>query len=135
MNKMSSLCIKPIYKKNNDINFQQNNLLFYQTRLCRYIPSISIYCNINIEQLIDFIQFTFFKEYKLSVFGYNNRENKFWAKKIINNNCILYFTLNILYCNNNRSKVTISPIIGNDIEIQMLINTFTNLCKIKYVTI
>jgi hypothetical protein len=98
----------------------------------KYIPNINIYCNINKNKLIDVIKYTFLEYCNLSVFGYNNRTDEFWAKKFKNCNYLLNFTLKIISIDYNNSFIVISPLVGNNNEIVKLvdnINKILNLYK------
>jgi hypothetical protein len=87
----------------------------------RIIPKISICCDIDKNKLSDIIQFSFAQKGDLSVFGYNTRYNEFWAKKIVKDEFLLHFTLNIKSIGYENSNIIITPIIGNDKEIKNLI--------------
>ena len=105
----------------------------------RIIPKISICCDIDKNKLSEIIQFTFIQKGDLSVFGYNTHSEEFWAKKIVNNEFLLHFTLNIQSNGYQNSNIIVTPIIGNDKEIKNLVsdikemvNLYENSNFIKY---
>jgi signal peptidase I len=87
----------------------------------RIIPKISICCDIDKNKLSDLIQFTFIQKGDLSVFGYNTHSDEFWAKKIVKDEFLLHFTLNVKSIGYENSNIIVTPIIGNDKEIKNLI--------------
>jgi hypothetical protein len=87
----------------------------------RIIPKISICCDIDKNKLSDIIQFSFAQKGDLSVFGYNTHCDEFWAKKIVKDEFLLHFTLNIKSIGYENSNIIVTPIVGNDKEIKNLI--------------
>lgn len=95
-----------------------------------YIPDTLINCNINKTMLFDIIKFTFSKNGKFNVFGYNTQENEFWAKKKLENNYLLHFTISINSYDYNYSNVTIKLVVGDDIEFKKIVTLIKNAIKI-----
>lgn len=93
----------------------------------RYIQNIYLNCNINKHNLLDIIKFTFLDYCNLTVFGYNNINDEFWAKKICKNNYLLHFTLKIKSLDFEHSLITISPLVGNDEEIKIIYDNIKNM--------
>jgi hypothetical protein len=94
----------------------------------RYTQQILIPCQISKNNLNEIIT-VIFTNYKFTAFGYNNRLDEFWCKKnkkSKTNECVIYFTLNILSINNNVSKLVITPLAGNAFEFQNLLNDINN---------
>jgi len=91
-----------------------------------HIPELLINCSINKFLLLDVIKFTFLQYCHFSVFGYNNQTDEFWAKKIINNKYLLYFTLKINYCDLNSSNIIIFPLVGDQLEFKNLLSLIQN---------
>jgi|LauGreDrversion4_1035100.scaffolds.fasta_scaffold24268_1 hypothetical protein len=90
----------------------------------RYTQKLLIPCQISKNNLTE-IMTVIFTNYKFTAFGYNNRLDEFWCKKNKKskaNECVIYFTLNILSINNNVSKLVITPLSGNDFEFDNLLN-------------
>jgi len=88
----------------------------------RIVPKISICCDINKNKLSDIIQFTFTQKGDFSVFGYNTHSEEFWAKKIVKDEFLLHFTLNIKTDDCEKSNIIVNPIIGSDKEIKTLVS-------------
>ena len=88
----------------------------------RIIPKISICCDIDKNKLSDIIQSSFTQKGDLSVFGYNTHCDEFWAKKIINDEFLLHFTLTVKSIGYENSNIIITPIVGNDKEIKNLLS-------------
>ena len=97
------------------------------------MQNLHINFNITKNTLIEIIQFIFIKYGEFTVFGYNSKKNEFWAKKMKQNKCLLYFTLSINdYFNNDCSIIVIKPITGEISEFKKVINLIqrkTNLYK------
>ena len=88
----------------------------------RIIPKISICCDIDKNKLYDIIQFTFIKKGDFSVFGYNTHSEEFWAKKVVKDEFLLHFTINIKSDGYEKSNIIVKPIIGSDKEIKKLVS-------------
>lgn len=96
----------------------------------KYIHDIIINCNIDKDYLLDIMQHTLVDSLKLSVFGYNNTTQEFYAKKIIKNMYLLHFTLSIKSDGYKNSNIIISPSIGSEGEIKNVINTITDIVSL-----
>ena len=94
------------------------------------IQDINIPCNIDKNYLIDVIQYTLVDSLKLSVIGYNNATQEFYAKKIIKNIYLLHFTLSIKSDGYKKSNIIISPSVGSEREIKHVINTITDIVSL-----
>jgi hypothetical protein len=108
-----SACILPFSIK----KISSRDILRY-----RIIPKISICCDIDKNKLSDIIQFTFTQKGDFSVIGYNTHSEEFWAKKIVKDEFLLHFTLNIKREGYEKSNIIVKPIIGNDKEINNLVS-------------
>ena len=95
----------------------------------RYTSQICIPCEISKSELMEIIQFIFTK-YKFSAFGYNKKLDEFHGKKSVRNICILHFTLSIHSINNNLSKLVITPLAGNELEIKKIIFSINNTLQL-----
>ena len=95
----------------------------------RYTSQIYIPCKISKDKLMEIIQFIFIK-YKFSTIGYNKRLDEFYVKKSISNICILHFTLSVHSINNNLSKLVITPLAGNELEIKKIIFGINNTLQL-----
>ena len=91
----------------------------------RIIPKISICCDIDKNKLSDIIQLTLTQKGDFSVIGYNTHSEEFWAKKIVKDEFLLHFTLNIKTEGYEQSNIIVKPIIGNDKEIKNLVSYIT----------
>ena len=116
-----SVCLNQINLK----TFNSRNKFAY-----KYMPSINIYCNINKNKLIDIIKYTFLECCNLSVFGYNNTTDEFWAKKFKNFDYLLNFTLKIISIDYNNSFIVVSPLVGNNTEIVKLIDNINKILNL-----
>lgn len=116
-----SACLLPFSLK----NFKSKDRIRY-----KIIPKISICCDIDKNKLYDIIQYTFIQKNDLSVFGYNTNSEEFWAKKFINNEFLLHFTLNIKSNGYQNSNIIVTPIIGNDKEIQKLVSDIKEMINL-----
>jgi hypothetical protein len=96
----------------------------------RYIPNISIVCNINKNKIYDIIKFTFLDISELTVFGYNNYSEEFWGKKIIKNSYLLHFTIKIQSYGYEESALIISPLVGDDNEINMIVKSIHEMVEL-----
>jgi len=95
-----SICLYPMSsnKKDTSISF-------------KYIPSCSINCNIGKKQVYDIIG-TIFNYCCVTVYGYNKSNDKYWAKKIKDQNCELYFDFSVKNDGEHNSIISIVPNIG-----------------------
>jgi hypothetical protein len=84
---------------------KKDSIIFYN------IQEMYVTCNIDKNILFDIIKYTF-SYYKLSVFGFNKKTDEFWAKKIVKDKNVLYFTINIKYYDCNFSYFILNPIVG-----------------------
>jgi hypothetical protein len=96
----------------------------------KYIPDIKIKCCIEKELLIEIIKKKLVEYFNLSVFGYNNQFDEFWAKKIINDEYLLHFTMIITSSGYEKSNIIISPLVGSDKEINDLILKIIEILKL-----
>jgi len=96
----------------------------------RIIPKISICCDIDKNKLSDIIQFTFTQNSDFSVIGYNTHSEEFWAKKIVKDEFLLHFTLNIKSHGYEKSNIIVHPIIGNDKEIKNLVSEIKEMINL-----
>ena len=96
----------------------------------KYIQDIKLHCNINKDFLYDIISFILAGYLDLSVIGYNNHAEEFWAKKVINNIYLLNFTLKIKSYGYENSVIIISPTVGDELEIKNLKQKFTDMLKL-----
>ena len=104
------------------IPFSFKNLTHRDPLRYRIISKISICCDIDKNKLYDLIQFTFIKKGDFSVFGYNTHTEEFWAKKIVKDEFLLHFTINIKPDGYEKSNIIVKPIIGSDKEIKKLVS-------------
>jgi hypothetical protein len=116
-----STCLSPIILK--ALTCKENVFI-------KYIPTINIYCNINKNKIVDIIKYTLLESCNLSMFGYNNRTDEFWGKKIKNNNYLIHFTLEIKYIDNNNSFIVISPFIGDNNEIIKIVSNINQIISL-----
>lgn len=112
------------------IPFTLNNMTHKQEILYRIVPKKNIYCDIDKNKLADIIQFTFSQKSDLSVFGYNNKSQEFWGKKIIKNEFLLHITLTIKSVSSEKSNIIITSIIGNDKEIKNIISVIEDMINL-----
>jgi hypothetical protein len=77
----------------------------------KYIPCCSINCNIGKSQIYDIIG-TIFNYCCVTVYGYDKSNDKYWGKKIKNQNCELYFEFLVKNNGENNSIILITPNIG-----------------------
>lgn len=98
--------------------YKKDSITFYN------IQEMYVTCNINKNVLIDIIKYTF-SYYKFTVFGYNKQSDEFWAKKIVKDKNVLYFTINIKYYDSNLSYFILTPKIGKYIEYKNLLYEIT----------
>ena len=115
------------------ICLSQINLKTFKTRekfVYKYLPNIIIYAAINNYKLLDIIKYTFLEYCNLSVFGYNNRKNEFWAKKIKNSDYLLHFTLTIKSIDCNNSVIVICPLVGSNSEISKLVANINQILSL-----
>jgi len=96
----------------------------------RIIPKISIYCDIDKNKLSDIIQLTFTQKGDFSVIGYDTNSEEFWAKKIVKDEFLLHFTLNIKREGYEKSNIIVKPIIGNDKEIKNLVSNIKEMINL-----
>jgi hypothetical protein len=116
-----SVCLSPINLK----TFKTREKMTY-----KYIPNIMIYAAINNYKLLEIIKHTFLEYCNLSVFGYNNRTNEFWAKKFKNSDYLLYFTLTIKSIDYNNSFIVICPLVGSNSEIEKLVKKINQILSL-----
>ena len=96
----------------------------------RIIPKISIFCDIDKNKLSDIIQFTLTQKGDFSVIGYNTHSEEFWAKKIVKDEFLLHFTLNIKREGYEKSNIIVHLIIGNDKEIKNLVSDIKEMINL-----
>jgi hypothetical protein len=96
----------------------------------RIIPKISICCDIDKNKLSEIIQYTLIQKGDFSVIGYNTHSEEFWAKKIVKDEFILHFTLNIKTEGYEQSNIIVKPIIGNDKEIKNLVSEIKEMINL-----
>jgi hypothetical protein len=112
------------------IPFSFKNLSHRDALRYRIISKISICCDIDKNKLYDLIQFTFIKKGEFSVFGYNTHSEEFWAKKIVKDEFLLHFTLNIKPDGYEKSNIIVKPIIGSDKEIKKLVSDIKEMINL-----
>jgi len=109
-----------------------NNKINKRYIRAKFISEITISCDINKNRLIQLIQFSFRNKGDFNVFGYNSKTDEYWAKKIVKNDIILYFTLTIKPNSYLNTDIIINQIIGKNNEMQKFVfyldETIT-LCK------
>ena len=96
----------------------------------QYISDLVINCNINRETLLEVIQFTFAEKCGFNAFGFNMRSQEFSAKKIIKNNFLLHFTINVQFCDLNSSKIIITPFVADVNELSKTLNTIYDIVNL-----
>lgn len=96
----------------------------------KYMPDLKFNCNISKPLLTDIISFMLAGYLELSVIGYNNRSEEFWAKKVVDNIYLLNFTLSIKSYESETCEMIIKCSVGDDNEINNLINKITNMLKL-----
>jgi len=98
------------------IPFSFDNADFIQYR---FVPKISINCDINRDILCEIIQFSFIHHNGISsVFGYNSSNDEYSIKKTIKNEFLLHVTLSIKSIDYENSTIIVKPLIGSDKEIK-----------------
>ena len=115
-----SVCFNPINLKTSS----KKNMTY------RYQTPIYLFCKIDTNKIKDIIKYTLIDINDLSVFGYNNQEEEFWAKKIINNNYLLHFTIKIESYNSHESTLVISSLVGNETEIKKIIESIKEMINL-----
>jgi len=109
-----------------------NNKINKRYIRAKFTSEITISCDINKNRLIQLIQFSFRNKGDFNVFGYNSKTDEYWAKKIVKNDIILYFTLTIKPNSYLNTDIIINQIIGKNNEMQKFVfyldETIT-LCK------
>ena len=109
-----------------------NNKINKRYIRAKFISEITISCDINKNRLIQLIQFSFRNKGDFNVFGYNSKTDEYWAKKIVKNDIILYFTLTIKPNSYLNTDIIINQIIGKNNEMLKFVfyldETIT-LCK------
>jgi hypothetical protein len=113
------------------IPFSFKNLTHRDSLRYRIISKISICCDIDKNRLYDLIQFTFTKKCDFSVFGYNTYSEEFWAKKIVKDEFLLHFTLNIKNDGYQKCNIIVRPIIGSDKEIKKLVSDIKQMINLN----
>jgi hypothetical protein len=116
-------CFKP-YNLQTFSNRQKMNF--------NYIQDIKFDCNINKNLLTDIVSFMLAGYLQLTVIGYNNQTDEFLGKKVINNICLLNFTLSINSCHRETCEILIKCSVADEQEIKNLKNKITNMLKLYY---
>jgi hypothetical protein len=88
------------------------------------IASENILCDVNINDLHDDM-YKRLQQCHLSVYGYDNINEKYWGKKI-HKTCYMSFTISIKKKTNNHSLMTIDVFIDDKSEIKNIINTMSS---------
>lgn len=96
----------------------------------RYMPKISIPCNMSKNKLSEIIQYSFIGFNDFSVFGFNTINEEFWAKKFNKNKYLLHFTMCIQSYGYENCSIVISPLVGNDTEIMLLYNKIKEIVNL-----
>lgn len=96
----------------------------------RIVNQISFICDIDANILSNLLQYAFRQKGDLNIFGYNSSSGDFWAKKIIKNNFVLHFTLNVIQNGCGKSNIRLVPLIGSDLEIKRLVFYIKNVIKL-----
>ena len=111
--------------------FSQNNLKPKSEKVrFRYIQPITIICNINIEHLYEIIEKNLEYNDVLNVYGFNKKTQEFWGKQIIKSVNKLHFNLSIRKLDYSQSYITITPIVGTNLEIEKLLVNITSFIRL-----
>lgn len=78
----------------------------------RNLQQYVIECDIDSSKICDIMEIIMLKYCKVSVFGYNMLDDKYWGKKINNGVCELYFQIKVNNLGYNNSNVVITPTFG-----------------------
>ena len=102
--------------------------------LCRYGDKIAterVLCDININDLHNDM-YNRLQQCNLSVYGYDNINDKYWGKKI-HKTCYMSFTISIQKKPINHTLMTIDVFIDNKSEIKNIIKTISSSsdCKLN----
>ena len=95
--------------------------------LCKYgdkITSENILCDINVNDLHD-VMYKRLQQCHLSVYGYDNVNEKYWGKKI-HKKCYMSFTISIIKKTANLTLMTIDVFVDDKSEIKTIINTMSS---------
>ena len=95
-----------------------------------YIQEICIKCNIGKNKIFDIISYTLKKKGKFSAVGFNVTTQEFWAKKIKKDKFILHFTLNIKCSDFDTTRIVITPLVGDEKELQKLMQIINNTLQL-----
>ena len=109
--------------KNNKNN--KTALLYF-----RYIQPITIICNINCLILNDLVFNILANDCDLNIYGFNRINGEYWGKKSEKSVTKMHFTLTIYKKDYITSYITISPIVGNESEIQKIMFIFVKILKL-----
>lgn len=96
----------------------------------RYIKPLKITCNVSIEILFEIFQKCLNKITEINIYGFNPRTNEYWLKKINKCESKLHFNITIIKKDKLSSFIIITPILGTDSDINMLIIKIINMLKI-----
>ena len=78
----------------------------------RHLKQYVIECDIDSSKICDIMNIIMVKYCKVSVFGYNMSDDKYWGKKIDKGVCELYFQITVKNLGYNNSNVVITPSVG-----------------------
>jgi hypothetical protein len=111
--------------------FEQTNMKHKMEKVkFRYIQPITIICNVNIEYLYEIIEKNLEYNDGLNVYGFNKKTQEFWGKKIIKSVNKLHFNLSIHKKDYSQSYITITPIVGTNLEIEKLLANITSFIRL-----
>jgi len=88
------------------------------------IASENILCDININALHD-VMYNRLQQCHLSVYGYDNINDKYWGKKI-HKTCYMSFTISIKKKTTNLTLMVIDVYLDDKCEIKTIINTMSS---------
>jgi len=117
---MMSVCFIP-YNKNKT---SMSSLLKF-----RYITPITIRCNVNKDDVFETIKNNLQYNEEINAYGFNKKTNEFWCKKIINFENKLQINISIHVIDYSNSYITITPIVGTNVEISKTITSITKFIK------
>ena len=78
----------------------------------RHLQQYVIECDIDSSKICDIMNIIMVKYCKVSVYGYNMSDDKYWGKKIDKGVCELYFQITVKNLGYNNSNVVITPSVG-----------------------
>ena len=96
-----------------------------------YMPeSLRIQYNIDKNSVQNIMENVLSQYCKMKIYGYNKQDNFYWCKEQNKCVCTLHISISVATCDYNKTYITITPLLGNELEIRSFIQKFKTAMKL-----